>query len=154
MTKSSKHVCSSCNNSFATRQSLWNHKQRCRGLRYDEQNRGRCYNNASPIINVAASKIICEKKVGEKQPHCNEIIHFNSNEFKDGEPKTLETLNKITKVVNSELSPLIPPKKKIGMGVDTILAAPAIGFVHTSVPGVPGRIFAFDEHFNTLSDDV
>ena len=92
-----------------------------------------------PIIDIAASKIICERKVGEKQPHCNEIVHFNSNEFKDGEPKTLETLNKITKLVNSELSPLIPAKKKIGMGVDTILAAPAIGFVDASVPGVPGH---------------
>ena len=37
MLKSSTYVCSSCNHSFATRQSLWNHKQGCRSLQYDEQ---------------------------------------------------------------------------------------------------------------------
>ena len=31
MLKTSSHVCSRCNNSFATRKSLWNHKQRCQG---------------------------------------------------------------------------------------------------------------------------
>ena len=33
----SRPVCSRYNNSFATRQSLWNYKQRCRGMQYDEQ---------------------------------------------------------------------------------------------------------------------
>ena len=71
MTKSSKYVCSRCNNSFATRQSLWNHKQRCRALRYDEQNEGRCYidnNNARTIIDVAASKLFVKGK-SEKNNH-------------------------------------------------------------------------------------
>ena len=91
----------------------------------------------NPSINVTTTKI-CEKKVGEKQPHCNEIIHFSSDEFKNGKPKTMETLNKITEVVNRELPPLLfPAENKIGMGTNNaILAAPAIGFVDGSVPGV------------------
>ena len=100
----------------------------------------------NPSINVTTTKI-CEKKVGEKQPRCNEIIHFSSDEFKDGKPKTLETLNKITELVNRELPPhsLLPAEKNIGMGTSNnnndILAAPAIGFVDGSVPGrrVPGH---------------
>ena len=59
-------------------------------------------------------------------------------------------MNKITKLVNSEFSPLIPPKKKIGMGVDTILAAPAIGFVDASVPGVSGHSL----HDNELKEKL
>ena len=80
--------------------------------------------------------------MGEKQPHCNEIIHFKSSEFKDGKPKTLETLNKITELVNRELPPLLHAEKKIGMGTNTnaIPAVPAIGFVDASVTGVaPGH---------------
>ena len=83
--------------------------------------------------------MICKKKAREKQSHCNEIIHFNSNEFTDCKPKTLETLNKITELVNSELPPLLPAEKKIGMGINTIIAAPVIGFVDSSVSGVPGH---------------
>ena len=81
---------------------------------------------------------MCEKEVGEKRPHYDEIIPFSSNEFKDGQPKSLETWNKLKELVNSELPPL-SAEKKIGIGTNAILAAPAIGFVNASVPGVPGH---------------
>ena len=64
-------------------------------------------------VDITTSKMIYKKKVGEKQPHCNEIVHFSSNDFKDGKPKTLEILNKITELVNSELPPFFLLKRKL-----------------------------------------
>ena len=130
MLKVSRPVCSRCNNSFATRQSLWNHKQRCRGLTAE---RKVVFNdNDDSSIDITASKI-CKKNAREKQPHCDEIIHFDSDEFQDGEPKSLETLKKLTQLVNKEV-----PAKKIGMGTAAI-PPPPIGEVDASVLGVPGK---------------
>ena len=78
---------------------------------------------------VTASTI-CEKKAGP--PHCDEIIHFDSDEFQDGEPKSLETLKKLNQLVNKEV-----PTKKIGMG--TVIPSLPIGEANASVLGVPGK---------------
>ena len=117
-------TCTNCGKTLSNRHTLSRHKKKFCKL----------------SSNIITSEI-CEKKVVEKQPHFNEIIHFKSSEFKDGKPKTLEKLNKITELVNSELPPLLPAEKKIGMDTNTAIpAAPAIGFVDASVPGViPGH---------------
>ena len=128
-------TCKQCGKTLSSKQVLRRHEKICKA------GEKRCSDRltAAPYQIKDFNLKICEKKVREKQPHCDEIIHFSSNEFKDGKPKTLETLNKITELVNRELSPpLLPAEKKIGMGVDNILAAPAIGFVDESVPGVSG----------------
>ena len=131
-TKMENYKCDRCKRNFARKDTLTRHKNRI----------NQCYianNNASHIIDVTTSKI-SEKKVVEKQPHCNEIIHFKTSEFKDGKPKSLETLNKLYELVNSELPPSLHAEKNIGMGNNNaILAAPAIGFVDASVPGAPGH---------------
>ena len=68
--------------SNASIQSLWNHKQKC----------GR-----QSLLTLE----ICDKRRKEKQPDCDEIIHFSSNDFKDGQPKSLETLIKLNDLVNT-----------------------------------------------------
>ena len=120
------HTCPNCGKKLSSYHSLWRHRKQCKL-------------SVNPSINVSTSKI-CEMKVGEKQPHCNEIIHFKSSEFKDGKSKSLETLNKLYELVNSELPPL-PAEKNIGMGTNNAIpAAPAIGFVDASITSVaPGH---------------
>ena len=126
-----RRTCTNCEKTFANRHNLCRHKKKV------------CKSVPNLNLDITTSKI-CNKKLGEKQPHCNEIIHFSSDEFKDSKPKTMETLNKITEIVNRELLPpvLLPAEKKIGMGTsnNAILAAPAIGFVDGSVPGRPRRV--------------
>ena len=91
-----KHTCDHCKRNFARRDSLIRHQNRIN--QYDVSND----NNVSHI-DVITSKYY-EKKVGGKQPYCDEIIHFSSNEFKDSEPKSLETWSKLNELVNKELS--------------------------------------------------
>ena len=74
------HTCRNCGKAFANRHNLCRHKKRV------------CKSVPNLNVDITTSKV-CERKVG-KQPHCDEIIHFSSNEFKDGEPKSLETWNK------------------------------------------------------------
>ena len=84
-----------------------------------------------------------EESWKKRPPHCDEIIHFDSNEFEDGgNPKSLDTLNKLNQLINKEVS--------IGMGTTTPATAaavpsPAIGYVSESVPGVPGEPPPYDE---------
>ena len=115
------HTCYKCGKTLSSNYSLWRHKKKCQSA-------------ATPSIDITATKI-CEKKAGEKQPHCDKIIHFDSDEFADGgEPKSQETLKKLYKLINKEV-----PEKKIGMGTATAIPSPAIGYVASSVPGVPGK---------------
>ena len=117
-------TCNQCGKTQSCKQVLRRHEKICKtgDKRYPDR--------SAPYQGNDFNLKICKRKVGEKQPQCNEIIHFSGNEFKDGKPKTLETLNKITELVKSELPPLLPAEKKIGMGVNNaIRAGPAIGFV-------------------------
>ena len=52
-----------------------------------------CQSLSTPSIDITATKI-CEKNPDNKRPVCDEIIHFDSDEFEHGEPKSIETLKK------------------------------------------------------------
>ena len=136
-------TCNQCGKTLSCKQVLHRHGKICKA------SGKRCPDGSAAPYQVNDFNLkIGKKKVGEKQPQCNEIIHFSINEFKDGKSTSLETLNKITELVNSELLPLLSVEKKIGMGINTILAAPTIGFVDASISGVPGHPL----HNNELID--
>ena len=116
------HSCNQCGTTFTRGNNLTRHKKyRCK---------------YQPTFLEVIATNICEKKPGDKRPHCDEIIHFDSDEFEHGKPKSIETLNKLDSLVNKEVP---PPEKKIGMGFATDIPSPAIGYVDASVPGVPGH---------------
>ena len=58
-------------------------------------------------VDITAAKI-CEKKSCDNRLACDEIIHFDSDEFEHGEPKSIETLKKLASFVNKE----VPLEKK------------------------------------------
>ena len=103
-----------CGKILANRHNLCRHKKKY------------CRSASTPSIDITAAKI-CEKKPGDKQPACDEIIHFYSDEFEHGKPKSIETLNKLDSLVNKKVP---PPEKKIGMGFATDIPSPAIGYVN------------------------
>ena len=119
-----QHVCNRCGWIFKRKSNLTQHlTSRAKPCRPT--------NVVTSADNVGDQSKICEKK-SVPQP-CDEIIHFDSEEFADGgEPKSLETLKKLHKLINKEV-----PEKKIGMG--TAIPSPAIGYVASSAPGVPGK---------------
>ena len=95
MVKSSRHVCSSCNNSFATRKSLWNHKQRCRSLQYDEQKE-----NDQILGGIdSADKSKNTKVQNLTNENDDEIPTFDGNEFTRKKPVSRETLYQIMKML-------------------------------------------------------
>ena len=84
--------CDQCNKSFTRSDNLARHKARS------------CHvNKPTGVV------ITCEKKPGDKRPACDEIIHFDSDEFEHGVPKSIETLKKLGSLVNKE----VPPEKRI-----------------------------------------
>ena len=105
MLKISRPVCSRCNNSFATRQSLWNHKQRCRGTQYDMENNKETFHDyrkddyqifgrkesADGSTNAKVQKVVTEDE--------DDIPYFDGDEFDGKIPKSRETLNKMMKML-------------------------------------------------------
>ena len=73
----SVHDCSTCGKSLASRQSLWNHKQKCAvGLK----------SHHVPPIN------------GQKRASMDEIPTFDGSEFGTGKPKSNATLNRMESI--------------------------------------------------------
>ena len=109
MLKISRPVCSRCNNSFATRQSLWNHKQRCRGMQYDEQNNRETFHDyrkddyqifgrkgsADGATNAKVQKSV--NKIENEDD--DDIPYFDGDEFSGKIPTSRETLNKMMKML-------------------------------------------------------
>ena len=89
MLKSSSYTCSRCNKTFASPQSLWNHKQRCRG----------------PTV---------ERKGRPNIEHKKEIPTFDGSEFGTGKPISKETMDKLRRhVLGDEAMAVEPPPPKI-----------------------------------------
>ena len=78
-----EHNCSSCKNSFASSQSLWNHKQRCNRMKFKRKTGGGTTSNET-LQNILQSShdepTVEEKKVGN---------HANSKEVKSKENVTI-----------------------------------------------------------------
>ena len=102
MLKLSRPVCSRCNNAFATRQSLWNHKQRCRGMqktfhdyRKDDYQIFDRKGSADGATNAKGQKSLNEI-VNEDD---DDIPYFDGDEFSGKIPRSRETLYKIMKML-------------------------------------------------------
>ena len=102
-----KYKCDRCKRNFTRKGILTRHRNRINQCFISNANDG-------PSIDITTSKI-CEKKAGEKRPFCDEIIHFDSDEIVDGEPKSLKTLKKLNTLINKEGTP--PAVIKIGMNI-------------------------------------
>ena len=109
MLKISRPECSRCNSSFATRQSLWNHKQRCRGMQYnDHKNKETFHDYRKDDYQIFDRKWSADAATNAKgKKSVNEIVneddddipYFDGDEFSGKIPRSRETLIKIMKML-------------------------------------------------------
>ena len=98
-------ICEKCGKTLSCKQALRRHEKICKAgkmIRPPVRDRSPIRSAWTPNIDITATKI-CEKKPGDKRAACDEIIHFDSDEFEHGEPKPIETLKKLGSLVNKEV---------------------------------------------------
>ena len=110
-----KYICPGCEKEFATRQSLWNHKQRCLGK---SAPRKRTFNDSynvpaksPPIYNVTPAAV--KRPIGSskaprpKNPKIENLLYEIMNDDPDRHPQA----------VHKKILPIVPTPTKVSLAI-------------------------------------